>query len=307
MIIVKVMGGLGNQMFQIAFAKAVALEIGEEIFIDTSAYKKYKIRNYSASNLYIDNSIKNIEAANITLAYKGYLNLSQKIYRIFQKIIMRSLKRGEAPYKLLSYFGLYYNFDVFYYSLPSLSFKRKIKCIYGYFQSEKYFEKYKELIKNEMKVKTSMTTREKRYFKEIKDNNSVAVSMRLGDDYVKSKSLNVCNDDYYYKAMDSLYNKNPNVVFYIFSDNIERAKKNYNFKYPVKYIENFNDYESLRLMYTCKHFIISNSSFSWWGAYLSDNNEKTILSPNKWYNQSIEPPDIYFDKMVLIDVTSTLD
>lgn len=302
MIILKVLGGLGNQMFEIAFARMISLELNEKIYLDLSAYKQYKIRSFSISNLNISRSIKYIEESELPLLYKIYLKITQKIYHVYQKvvkIITRNDRIGNIPYDLLAKRGLYYNFDVYHYK--TLNNKCKIKCLYGYFQSEKYFEKYKNQISEELKVKIPPTDKEKKLLEEIKNCNAVGVSMRLGDDYIKSSLLNVCKENFYYKGMDYIDNKNKDVVFYIFSDDVDRAKQ-FKFKYPVRYVEGFKDYESLRLLYSCRHFVISNSSFSWWGAYLSNNTDKIVVAPNKWYNNSKEQPDIYLEDMILIDV-----
>jgi len=303
MIILKVIGGLGNQMFQIAFARMLALEFNEKIYLDRSVYRKYKIRSFSISNLNVGNSIGYIEDVNLSIIDKLYMKVSQEIYHVYQKIV-KVLKRndriGKMPYELLSKRGLYYNFDVYYYD--ALKNNNKIKSIYGYFQSEKYFEKHKSRIIEDLKVKTLLTDREQKLLNEIKSCNAVGISMRLGDDYVKSSLLNVCKEDFYYRGMDYIHNKNKDVVFYIFSDCVDRAKELFEFKYPVRYIEGFKDYESLRLLYSCQHFLISNSSFSWWGAYLADNADKIVVAPSKWYTDSKEQPDIYLDYMTLLDV-----
>ncbi|MEC0132118.1 alpha-1,2-fucosyltransferase [Paenibacillus odorifer] len=303
MIIVKVMGGLGNQMFQVAFAKMLSIEYGEEIYLDISAYENYKIRKFSLSNLVISNSVKYLEKDEFSKVRWHFLKSSQKVYRVYQKVMKEIFgidRFGELPFKLLSKKGLFYNFDRYYYENPMNN--PNLKCIYGYFQSERYFEKYKNEIIDEFKVEIPPNEKEENLLAEIYSNNAVGVSMRLGDDYVKSPSLNVCKDEFYYKAMDEIYKHNNNVVFYIFSDSIERAKSQFDFKYPVRYIEGFKDYESLRLLYTCKHFIISNSSFSWWGAYLSTNTNKIVIAPDRWYNDSKVKPDIYLDDMTLLEV-----
>lgn len=303
MIILKSIGGLGNQMFEIAFARMISLEYGDDIYIDCSVYKKYKIRKFSILNLNIGESIKFIDQSDLKYKEKIYLKITQKIYHVYQKIvkiITNKRRIGNKSFSFLSKLGLYYNFDDYYYDFVKSN--SRIKCIYGYFQSEKYFEKYKSIIRNELKVKKEVTSRERELLKEIQNCNSVGVSIRIGDDYVNSNELNVCSQKYYYEAMDKILEKNEDVVFYIFSDSIEKVKEKFNFKYKVKYIEGFNDYESLRLLYNCKDFIISNSSFSWWGAYLSDNEEKVIIAPSKWYNNSEERPDIYLKEMVLIEI-----
>lgn len=303
MIILKVIGGLGNQMFEIAFARVLSLEFDEKIYLDLSVYKKYKIRCFSVLNLKVSDFIGYIEDTKLPIFKHLYLKLSQKIYHVYQKVVKlvtKSDRIGKKPYDILTKGGLYYNFDVYYYQTSKSN--REIKCLYGYFQSEKYFEKYKQQITEDLKVKIPPTDREKKLLEEIKSCNAVGVSMRLGDDYVKSSLLNVCTEDFYYKGMDYIYNKNKDVVFYIFSDDIDRAKKQFKFKYPVRYVDGFKDYESLRLMYSCKNFVISNSSFSWWGAYLSSNPDKIIVAPSKWYNNSKEKSDIYLDDMILIDV-----
>lgn len=304
MIILKVIGGLGNQMFEVAFARMLSLELKEDIYLDCSVYRNYKIRSFSISNLNISNNLKYIEDSNLNIVYKLYLSLTQKIYHIYQKIIKvitGSDKIGENSYKILSKYGLYYNFDVYYYK--HFKSNRKVKSIYGYFQSEDYFKKYKDIIVPELKVKTLLTEREKDLINEINACNAVGISMRLGDDYINSKILNVCTKEYYYNAMKYISNKEIDPVFFIFSDCIERVKKEFNFKkYNVRYIEGFKDYESLRLLYSCKHFIISNSSFSWWGAYLGEYDKKIIVAPNKWYNNSKKKPAIYLKNMKTIDV-----
>lgn len=302
MIVVRLMGGLGNQMFQIAFARTLSLEFNEPIYLDCNVYKKYKIRNFSLNNLYIHTKLYNFDEVHLNYMYKIYLRFTQKFYHVYQKIIRiltRSDRIGITNYSNFSQFGLYYNFDRYYYN--SKKTDKKIKCIYGYFQSEKYFLKYKDQIREELKVKTPLTKKEREILQTIKSCNSVAVSIRIGDDYLTSKALNVCTYEYYYKAMDFLYSENRNISFFIFSDDVNRVKKKFKFDYPVKYIEGFNDYESLRLMYNCKDFIVSNSSFSWWGAYLSDNINKKVIAPARWYNNSSDRPDIFIDNMIIIE------
>ncbi|MFC3884668.1 alpha-1,2-fucosyltransferase [Bacillus songklensis] len=302
MIIAKMLGGLGNQMFCYAFARSLQLENNEELFLDCGVYNRYKVRDYSLNMLNIPDTIKNSSEVKRRVVSNGYLNLSQKLYHVFfkiKKVSLRTDKIGESVFQLLGEKGLYYNLDRYYY--PIVESKKEFKYTYGYFQSEKYFRGHKELIKKELKVRIQPTNKEKELLEDIKSNDAVGISIRWGKDY-RNSPLNICNKEYYYKAMDIIAEKIEEPTFYIFSDCIEDVVKDFDFKYPVRYIEGFKDYESLRLLYTCKHFIIANSSFSWWGAYLSENNQKIVIAPSKWYKDSTKRPDIYLDDMVLIDV-----
>ena len=301
MIIVKFIGGLGNQMFQYAYARMLQQVYNEEIYFDITSYEKYKIRKFSLNNLNIDDNIKYISDLNISNYTYIKIKITQKLYRVYQKIV-KLIKGNEEvgfkSFKVLARNGYYYNHDVYYY--PIIKTNKKIKVIYGYFQSEKYFEKIKECIKEELLVKVQCEKSENIILESILKSCSVGVSIRWGNDY-KNSGLNVCNKEYFYKAMDKVNEKVKNPTFFIFSDEIDAVKEEFKFKYNVKYIENMNDYQSLRLLYSCKHFIISNSSFSWFGAYLSKNKSKIIISPNKWYLGHDKKADILMDSMLLIE------
>lgn len=301
MIIVKLLGGLGNQMFQIAFAKSLAIDNNEDIFIDTSVYSNYKIRDFALSNLVVSDSVHNIEQLDLKLKEKIYLSFTQKTYHIFQKIFkiigLRSYL-GKSVYEFLTKRGLYYNFTPYHYN--HMVNDKELKCLYGYFQSEKYFSNIKLQIGEMLDVKVELTEEEKKIIAEIDSCNSVGVSIRIGSDYVNSSSWNVCTNEYYHKGMEYIHKRHPNAIFYIFSDDIQKVKTQFSFSFPVRYVEGFKDYESLRILYTCKHFVISNSSFSWWGAYLSKNREKIVIAPERWNNKFEKKSDIYVDDMILI-------
>jgi hypothetical protein len=131
MIVLKVMGGLGNQMFQIAFARALSLKTSEPLFVDTSVYKKYKIRNYSLEDLFISDYIKNIDVK------LNKISIFQEMYHFYQKLhktLLRTDKIGKNIFIFLSKRGYIFNFDNYYYEviLPN---NKNIKSIYGYFKS----------------------------------------------------------------------------------------------------------------------------------------------------------------------------
>lgn len=296
------MGGLGNQMFQYSYARFLQETYGEELFFDTSEYQTYKVRNFSLSNLRLIDGIKDISEANLTKTEIKLLKVNQKIYRYGQrayKKIFNTDQIGEKNFTKKSMKGLYYTFDRQYY--PLVQTKKRIKSVYGYFPSDKYFNDLELVIKEELKVKTPLSDCAENILYDILSCNAVGVSIRWGKDY-KDSNLNLCNEDYYYRGMDQVASEIENPTFYIFSDMIEDIKVQFNFKYPVKYVGNLQDYESLQLLYSCKHFVIANSSFSWWGAFLSSNQDKMIIAPSQWFIDSKKIPDIYNEKMTILDI-----
>ena len=153
----------------------------------------------------------------------------------------------------------------------------------GYFQSEKYFIEYKEYILDSLCLPDIMVNviREK-YQNIIQKTNTVSIHVRRGD-YVQLQQFHCVQDiDYYEKALQ-YFNKNEN-YFVIFSDDIDWCKELSLFQnLPNKCFIQDVDYHELYLMSQCKHNIIANSTFSWWGAYMNPNNEKIVVAPQKWF------------------------
>jgi len=160
----------------------------------------------------------------------------------------------------------------------------------GYFQTWKYFADYEEKIRAELSVSTPPSKQNAAMIKELESCESVCVHVRRGDYLldINAGLGNVCGYEYYDRAIKFMKEKLKSPVFYFFSNDhseIEWLKANW--KFPdadIKYVDlNNPDYEELRLMYSCKNFIIANSSFSWWGAYLSQNKNKIVCAPSKWF------------------------
>jgi hypothetical protein len=131
------------------------------------------------------------------------------------------------------------------------------------------------------------------------EESAVSIHVRRGD-YVSDAGTNrfhgTCSVDYYHDAVDRISGFAPASHFFVFSDGIDWAKENLRLRQPVTYVD-FNDgeknYEDLRLMSLCKHHIIANSSFSWWGAWLNPNPDKIVIAPKKWFNDpSINTDDL---------------
>ncbi|MBR2876539.1 MAG: alpha-1,2-fucosyltransferase [Clostridia bacterium] len=301
MITLFVSDGLGNQMFQYAFARSLQLYTGNNLQIALNCFEKdLASRKFRLSNLCIDDSIK-------VLPEEASRNKFLLI-RIFHKIRTIMKLKNIEKYISKNYIHLYGENGYGFFDISKRKFSKNI-VVMGQYQNPKYFEAYGDVIKKELKVKQPPSKQNAEKIKEILEDNSVCMHIRRGDYLDKKWSfLNICDENYYYEAMRTVSEKTEKPVFYVFSnshEDIEWIKKNYNFSgYNVKFVDLDNcDYEELRLMYSCKHFIISNSTFSWWAQYLGEYDKKIVVAPSKWNNRKeVDDSGIFMKEWLLVDV-----
>ena len=168
-----------------------------------------------------------------------------------------------------------------YFELPN-NIPNNLYCD-GYFQSAKFFDDIRNEILADLTPNIKHDEDEKKFILQIEKAESVCLTIRLGD-YIGNSTHQVCTKKFYLDAMRKMKKLHPKSKFFVFSDEVEKAKKIFDFEYPVIYDSGKSkDYMSLDIMSHCKHFIISNSSFSWWTQYLSQNKNKTVIAPFKWY------------------------
>lgn len=254
MVTVRIIGGLGNQMFQYAYAKALEYA-GNEVQIDILGFKKYKISDYQLNKYDID------------------LPVSSLLVRIFSKIgIIKSLKEN----------SLEFNDDFLHI--------KGNPYIKGYFQSEKYFSNIRGVLLEQFVIKTKLSNSSEEIKQDILKNkeNTCSLHIRRGD-YVSNKKTNeihgTCDIEYYKKAMSIINKENNKIKYFVFSDDIDWAKENIEIE-NVVYIDNKEDkipHEDIYLMSLCANNITANSSFSWWGAWLNQNNDKVVVCPKIWF------------------------
>lgn len=285
MIITKLYGGLGNQMFIYAFSRMLQEFYKEPIWLNTyeleynrggSTKRAYALDCFTLNrNCRLLNNIEK-NAYEAVLQYKRR-NINEEVY-------------NQADYTKLVQNGLYTS-DAIFHFYDFAESKKPIKFTDGYFMSWKYFEKIKHKLKKEFCIKIPPSRENEQLLDVIKKQNAVCVHIRRGD-YVSTsynRTNNICTESYYQKAMAYIKKRTKDPVFYVFSNSktdITWIKRHYNFeKYNVHYVELENkDYEELRLMQNCKHFIIANSTFSWWAQYLCDNSKKIVVAPYPWLN-----------------------
>jgi hypothetical protein len=289
MVIVKVFGGMGNQLFCYAAGKALAKRLNVELRLDVySGFKK-------------DFYLRDLALNNFNIAYKeaGYVTafkfpLSTKIITLIRWVTKK------IPIFRKFYF---YEYDISKVDHDFFKIKNHF-LIYldGYWQSEKYFSLIESELRSEFKIIKNHSEVNINFSKIIKSKLSVAVHARRLHGVPNQKNakpnpnVNSLSKEYYLDAMHKIKKSYPEAHFFCFSD------------YPQWFRENFNDFENLTivdinsygenntyedfwLMSQCKHFVISNSTFAWWAAWLSEGKEKMVIAPNKviWENKDIIP------------------
>ena len=251
---------LGNQMFQYAAARRISLHNKTDLYLDTSFFGRRK-NGYMLAKF-------NINATEINSFF--HLLLVKLKIRKQRSVLYSSLPRGGG--------GHSFNSEIL--EVPNKYF------LYGMFQSYFYFDCIRDVLLEDFSLKENYIEEENFKTKELIElNNSISVHIRRGD-YLNSNELNVCSLAYYKKAIKFFLNKFNNPKFFIFSDDIEYCKKNLNFS-DLIFVSNNNPKKSMlsdfQLMQLCKHHIISNSTFSWWAAYLSHiKNNNIVVAPYKW-------------------------
>ena len=161
-------------------------------------------------------------------------------------------------------------------------FKNNVVYLDGYWQNELYFKDIRELLLPELTSSSSISDLGCAYLESIKNSNSVSLHVRRGN-YLNTKNINVLDIDYYMKAADYIRKNVAKPTFYVFSDDLEWCKNSLGFLEDCIYVDRTQtDVDDLKLMSFCRHNIIANSSFSWWGAWLNQNPKKTVIAPKGW-------------------------
>ena len=289
MIVVRLMGGMGNQMFQYAVARNLAImnntsvKLDLNFLLDRTERESFTFRNYDLDLFNIDGAIADESQS---LQYKYYKS------KIMRKIGFIKTKLFCRKYKIIT--EKHYHFD------PKVLERGDNSYLIGFWQSYKYFSEVEKEIKKDFSFKNEMGEKAKEMLKEINDKESICVNIRRGD-YVEDKKAlkhhGVCGLDYYKEAKILVDEKIKKPHYFIFSDDIQWCLKNIDFGENMTFVNNeyagdrFSD--KFRLMKNCKHFIIPNSSYAWWAAWLSKNEEKLVIAPKKWLaDSSINTDDV---------------
>lgn len=276
---VKLRGGLGNQLFQYAYAKKVALEHNaEKIVLDISYYNKSHIRNLELNKYDLP---PNVVFSNKSDKLFGFFYY---VFRITDKLSLKLRKRHRQESKILSNIG-FYLCDKYFTTKPPIK-NKKVIYLAGYFQDESEIREIKRQLEGDLVIKEGMSENAKHYLKEMSNKNIIGISIRIGEDY-KKFGWPVCEQQYYESALQEVVKLTSCEYVYVFSDNIKKVINEKWFSgYKTTFVQGCNSVEGLELLKNCDHFVIANSTFSWWGAYLGHNKCKKIIEPQYFYGDN---------------------
>lgn len=261
--IVRIMCGLGNQMFQYAFGQV----LGNDTKYDLSWFRKPKKKGTTQRTYELDmwNCHPQICSSDELQFYK-------------KKNI------------LLSLLGIKQKKNVIYEE-PSNQYNKNLICskqgyFEGYFQVAAYYDKIRPQLLKEFTPSQELTSEYSKILEQIKSVTAVSIHIRRGD-YVNLQHKHpLCNKEYYQKAIEYICSKVKKPTFFIFSDDPKWVEENFEIKqkHIIVDVENTSGFSEIWCMKHCKHNIIANSSFSWWGAWLNENKSKIVIAPKQWFS-----------------------
>ncbi len=267
MLIVKIKGGLGNQLFQYAFGRQLAINNRTTLNLDNSFFenvKQHRSYNLGKFNLIYKNAptkdVSKYRKANHPLINK-FLN---SITLNFSVYVERKVKGFDQRW-----------------------LQKKNGYFEGYWQSEQYFKEIRANLLEEITLK-EISGRVKELATKIENCNAISIHIRKTD-YLNAANQNIyadCSLNYYKNAIDEMLAQVEKPVFYLFSDDFEWVEKNLAIQQPHVFMIDNSAEEDLYLMSICKHHIIANSTFSWWGAWLNKSLTKKIIAPKYWFKKN---------------------
>jgi len=283
MVFVEIFGGLGNQMFQYAAAKALSCHHKTGLTIDNyrltnAIYGENVTPRQFELDIFSECGKVPVIKYPFLSSFKLFPSLQPHAFDLVRKLLMST--RGTQLVK-----GKEILSASTFYDLPSSSY------LVGYFASEIFFEKYRREILDAFRFPAPVDSRNIALMREMKERKSISIHVRRTD-YLTTDNggyFTICGLDYYSSAIQMMEEKTQNLHYYVFSDDIKWAVAN--LPLPIRrftaidYNTGLKSFEDMRLMSCCQHNITANSTFSWWGAWLNTNQEKIVIIPKRWYQK----------------------
>lgn len=285
MIITQLIGGLGNQMFQYAAGRALSLRRNSRLLLDISAFK--------ANQFHQGFELRRVFCCPVEIAGAAEVDkllgwqCSPLARRILSRRVFAALRRDALVV------------EPHFHYWPGMNDAPRDCYLAGYWQSEKYFSDFKTEIHADFTFRTPLYGQNKLLAEKISQLNAVSLHVRRGDylTNVKSKSAHgICSPEYYRAAIRHMAEVTEQPYFFVFSDDMDWVRQHLQIDYECQYIEHNSgaeSYNDMRLMSMCRHHIIANSSFSWWGAWLNQRIDKIVVAPQQWFMNDNITQDLY--------------
>ncbi|MCF8208944.1 MAG: alpha-1,2-fucosyltransferase [Rhodoferax sp.] len=284
MIISQLRGGLGNQMFQYAAGRSLALARNVGFRVD-------------ATGLGDSNSHQGFELQRIFGEVIVQANAAELVD------ILQWRANSAVQYVLCKPFMRHFRGACFI-AEPHFQFWTEFEdasdniYLSGYWQSHRYFSRFTAQIREDFSFKKPLSQRNRQLAKEIVSSNSVSLHVRRGDYISNAKASakhGVCPLQYYQRAIEIMNQRFDNAVFYIFSDDLDWVHQHLEVNGACVYVNHNLHAESfidMQLMGLCRHHIIANSTFSWWGAWLNPDPHKNVIAPLQWFADGTNVQDL---------------
>jgi hypothetical protein len=270
MIITRLIGGLGNQLFQYAAGRRLAHQHGVPLKLDITAFETYKLHAYSLRNFKL----------NATIATTQDLKPYRRTFA------------GRVSCRLQRYLPVRWRrwiVEPHVHFAPEILEAGDDVYLEGHWQAERYFCDIASLLREEILVTSPLSGRDAEVAGCIESTVSVAMHVRRGD-YVTNATHGLCSMDYYTEGMRRVREREPNARFFVFSDDAPWAADAFSKNEAVTVVGHNGaekNYEDFRLMSMCRHHIIANSTFSWWAAWLAAQPGKMVIAPRTWFATDI--------------------
>ncbi len=288
MVIPHIIGGLGNQIFQYAVGRALSLQRRQPLHLDISGFAGYALhQGFELDRVF--NCPTEIATKRDVRSILGWQS-SPLARRILARPSTMAFRRRS------------FVIEPHFHYWPKINNVPKDCYLVGYWQSEKYFADATIQIRADLTFQHPLKNQNAELAKEISQVNAVSLHIRRGDYAHNLKAISthgLCSLEYYQAAVRHVAERVEHPYFFIFSDDIAWVKNNLKINFPCQYVDHNHgaeSYNDMRLMSMCKHHIIANSSFSWWGAWLNSNADKIVVAPKRWFAnktdiQDLIPPD----------------
>jgi len=275
-IAASLIGGLGNQLFQYAAGRSLALRHGTELVLnlwnlgrrdpspphETYALGPFRVRANLRRRVISRRPVQEHEVL------RGRVRNALARFRVLE----------EDPALFCPQF----------FSAPDWT------LLVGYWQSPTYFADYESVIREELTFRDPPDVRTTDLLEQIASTNSVSLHVRRGD-YVTDPDVNrrmlVLDERYYERAVDTIAERSADLRLFVFSDDLDWCRRHLSARWPMTFMDG-TPADDLRLMSACRHHVTANSSFSWWGAWLDPRPDKLVVAPNQWFRDAARLADL---------------